>query len=267
MINCDILYLENLGGAFMAEVFKLPGSSYEEITKIIRAYSNVKNGQALSLADLAQMSGMDKTIISRNNGFLLQLKLITEGNKKAPTEICTTLGRAYNLGMTEQVSKIWFEIVKNDEFLNRMISTIQIKMEMPKQEFVNHIVFSSSNNNSNNARAGASAIIEILKLTQMIEENDGMITARKSSVVENSIISEKTQSVVEAKNQDNKKADSNIKEMNLPETGYYIQSYTCESGKFAKIIIPEDATEDDLFAFEDMLKIVLKRKFKLNSDL
>lgn len=249
----------------MAEVFKLPGSSYEEITKIIRAYSNVKNGQALSLADLAQMSGMDKTIISRNNGFLLQLGLITEGNKKAPTEMCITLGRAYNLGMTEQISKIWFEIVKNDEFLNRMILTIQIKTEMAKQEFVNHIVFSSSNNNSNNARAGASAVIEILKLTQMIEENDGMIVSGKSNAIEENVISEKSQNVVEIKNQEIKKVDSSIKEVNSFEAGYYIQSYTCESGKLAKIIIPEDATEDDLFALEDMLKIVLKRKFKLNS--
>lgn len=248
----------------MAEVFKLPGSSYEEITKIIRAYSNVKTGQALSLADLAQMSGMDKTIISRNNGFLLQLGLITEGNKKAPTEMCVTLGKAYNLGMTEQISKIWFEIVKNDEFLNRMISTIQIKTEMTKQEFVNHIVFSSSNNNSNNARAGASAVIEILKLTQMIEENDGMIISGKSNAVEENVISEKSQNAIEIKNQENKKADSNMKEVNSFEAGYYIQSYTCESSKLAKIIIPEDATEDDLFALEDMLKIVLKRKFKLN---
>ena len=246
----------------MAEIFKLPGSSYEEITKIIRAYSNVKHGQALSLADLAQMSGMDKTIISRNNGFLLQLRLITEGNKKAPTEMCITLGRAYNLGM---ISKIWFEIVRNDEFLNRMISTIQIKTEMSKQDFVNHIVFSSSNNNSNNARAGASAIIEILKLTQMIEENDGMIVSRKSNVVEESIVSEKIQNAQEIKIQEIRKVDSGVKETNLLEVGYYIQSYTCESGKLAKIIIPEDATEDDLFAFEDMLKIVLKRKFKLNS--
>lgn len=244
----------------MAEVFKLPGSSYEEITKIIRAYSNVKHGQALSLADLAQMSGMDKTIISRNNGFLLQLRLITEGNKKAPTEMCITLGRAYNLGITEQISKSWFEIVRNDEFLNRMISTIQIKTEMSKQDFVNHIVFSSSNNNSNNARAGASAIIEILKLTQMIEENDGMIVSGKSNVVEESVVNEKTQN-----EQEIRKADSGVKETNPLEVGYYIQSYTCESGKLAKIIIPEDATEDDLFAFEDMLKIVLKRKFKLNS--
>lgn len=249
----------------MAELFKLPGSSYEEITKIIRAYSNVKNGQVLSLEDLAQMSGMDKTIISRNNGFLLQIGLITKGNKKAPTEMCITLGKAYKLGITEQISKIWFEIVKNDEFLNRMISTIQIKTEMTKQEFVNHIVFSSSNNNSNNARAGASAVIEILKLTQMIEENDGMIVSGKSNAIEENVISEKSQNVVEIKNQEIKKVDNSIKEINSFEIGYYIQSYTCESGKLAKIIIPEDATEDDLFALEDMLKIVLKRKFKLNS--
>lgn len=248
----------------MSEVFKLPGSSYEEITKIIRAYSNVKTGQELSLADLAQMSGMDKTIISRNNGFLLQLKLITEGNKKAPTAMCVTLGKAYNLGITEQISKIWFEIVKNDEFLNRMISTIQIKSEMPKQEFINHIVFSSSNNNSNNARAGASAIIEILKLTQMIEENDGKIVSGRGDITDKVDIIEKPQNVLETKNQEIKKTDSGLKENILPEAGYYIQSYTCESGKFAKIIIPEDVTKDDLFAFEDMLKIVLKRKFKLN---
>lgn len=249
----------------MAEVFKLPGSSYEEITKIIRAYSNVKNGQAISLADLAQISGMDKTIISRNNGFLLQLRLITEGNRKTPTEMGITLGRAYNLGMTEQISKIWFEIVRNDEFLNRMISTIQIKTEMSKQEFVNHIVFSSSNNNSNNARAGASAIIEILKLTQMIEENDGMIVSGKSNDVVEGTVNERTQNETDIKSQEGRKADSSIKEANPLEAGYYIQSYTCESGKLAKIIIPEDATEDDLYAFEDMLKIVLKRKFKLNS--
>ena len=255
-----------IGGTYyMSEIYKLPGSSYEEIIKIIRAYSNVKNGQALSLADLAQMSGMDKTIISRNNGFLMQLQLITEGNKKAPTERCITLGRAYALGITEQISKTWFDIVKNDEFLNRMISTIQIKSEMSKQEFINHIVFSSSNNNTNNARAGASAIIEILKLTQMIEENDGKIVPSNGSVADKANMSDKSQNVLETKSQEVKKADSSIKEAGLSEVGYYIQSYTCESGKLAKIIIPEDSTEDDLFAFEDMLKIVLKRKFKLNS--
>lgn len=146
-----------------------------------------------------------------------------------------------------------------------MVSTVQIKSEMPKQEFINHIVFSSSNNNSNNARAGASAIIEILKLTQMIEENDGKIVSGKGNVADKVDISENNQNMLEKNDQEIRKSDSSIKENSLPEAGYYIQSYTCESGKLAKIIIPEDATEDDLLAFEDMLKIVLKRKFKLNS--
>mgnify|MGYP001074251118 CR=1 FL=1 len=60
-----------------------------------------------------------------------------------------------------------------------------------------------------------------------------------------------------------KNAENSIREIQNPEKEYYIQSYTCESGKAAKFIIPEDATEDDLLAFCDMLDIVLKRKFKI----
>ena len=154
----------------MADTYKLPGSSYEEIIKIIRAYGTAKNGVALSLADVAQASGIDKTIVSRNNGFLIQIRLITDGNKKSATETCINLGRAYGCGINDQIALIWNDIVKNDEFLNRMISTIQIKGKMSKQEFANHIVFSSSNNSTPSAKTGALAIIEILKLTQLMEK-------------------------------------------------------------------------------------------------
>ena len=67
----------------MSEIYKLPGSSYEELIKIIRAYAATsKNGAAVSLAEVAQSTGMNRTIISRNNGFLTQIKLVSEGNKK-----------------------------------------------------------------------------------------------------------------------------------------------------------------------------------------
>lgn len=247
----------------MAEIFKLPGSSYEELIKIIKAYSAVKNGFAATLKDLGQTTGMSTTVISRNNGFLVQIKLISEGNKKAPSDLCIKLGRAYQLNMMDQVVSVWNEIVKNDDFLSNMVSTIQIKGEMQKNDFVNHIVFSSSNSNTNNNRAGASAIIEILKIAQLIQEKEGKLVAGtvildiyetldahdgiKESLTEKAIETTKT----------------NDKEFNLSEKGYYIQPYTCESGKVAKFIIPEDATEDDLYAFYDMLHIVLKRKFKI----
>ena len=55
----------------MSESFKLPGSSYEELTKIIKAYSTGKIGVPMSLDAVAQTTGMDKTVVSRNNGFLV----------------------------------------------------------------------------------------------------------------------------------------------------------------------------------------------------
>ena len=66
----------------MADNFKLPGSSYEEIIKIIKAYSSGKEGQAQPLDAIAQASGIDRTIVSRNNGFLLQMQLLMEGAKE-----------------------------------------------------------------------------------------------------------------------------------------------------------------------------------------
>ena len=41
----------------MAEMYKLPGSSYEELIKIIKAYSLGKSGVAVSLDELVQATG------------------------------------------------------------------------------------------------------------------------------------------------------------------------------------------------------------------
>lgn len=53
----------------MAETFKLPASSLEEIIKIIQAYANEKEGILLSLDDITQSTGIPRTVVSGNNGF------------------------------------------------------------------------------------------------------------------------------------------------------------------------------------------------------
>jgi len=47
---------------------------------------------------------------------------------------------------------------------------------------------------------------------------------------------------------------------------YYIQRYTCENRIIAKIMIPQDATKDDLKGIRDMLDVVIKRHFKVESE-
>lgn len=160
----------------MADTFKLPGSSYDELVKIIKAYSTGKVGQPMSLDIISQTIGMDKTIVSRNNGFLVQLGLVSEGNKKSPTEIGQALGRAYNLNMINEVTKIWRDIIENNEFLTRMLSAIKIRQGMDKSSFINHILYSSGLNPNNNSKAGANTIIEIYKAAGLVTDNDGQIS-------------------------------------------------------------------------------------------
>lgn len=161
----------------MAENFKLPGSSYDEFTKIILAYASGKSGQPMSLDVVAQYASMDKTIVSRNNGFLVQCGLVSEGNQKAATELGIKLGRAYQLKMDTEISRIWRELIENDEFLTRMLSAIRIRKAMEKAAFINHIVYSSGASAGKNAKTGATTLVELLKVAGLVSEQDGQIIA------------------------------------------------------------------------------------------
>lgn len=44
---------------------------------------------------------------------------------------------------------------------------------------------------------------------------------------------------------------------------YYAQEYTCENGAIAKILIPEDATKDDVLGIREFIDVILKRKYKI----
>lgn len=158
----------------MAENYKLPGSSYEEFVKIVKAYSTGKVGIPMSLDTVAQTTGMD---VSRNNGFLVQLSLISDGNKKSPTQEGIDLGRAYSLKMDDQIVRIWKSLIEKDEFLSRMLSAIKIRNGMERTSFINHILYSSGSKNNNNTRAGASTIIEIFKIAGLVDETDEKIIA------------------------------------------------------------------------------------------
>lgn len=73
-----------------------------------------------------------------------------------------------------------------NEFLTRMLSAIKIRNGMERTEFVNHILYSSGSSTNNNTRTGASTIIEIYKVAQLITEDDGKIIAtERDTLVKN----------------------------------------------------------------------------------
>lgn len=39
---------------------------------------------------------------------------------------------------------------------------------------------------------------------------------------------------------------------------FYVQNYTCENGQLARLVIPENATKNDLMGLKELLEIILK---------
>lgn len=112
---------------------------------------------------------------------MVQVGLITEGNKKAATETGRALGRAYTSKITDEVDRIWKEIIAEVDFLNRMLSAVRIRNGMDRSSFINHIIYSSGLKDTKESRAGAGALIEIFKSVGVLLEVDGKLTVPDDS--------------------------------------------------------------------------------------
>lgn len=155
------------------ESFKLPGSSYEEISKIIQEYSKLT--RASSLDDVAQIVKMHVTAISRNNSFLSSIGIIEGEKLKNSTDIGKKLGRAMEYDNAYEISSTWREIVKANEFLSKMLSAIKIRRSMDTATFQSHIAYSAGKSKTTNTMAGAKAIIDLLLKAELIKEKDGQL--------------------------------------------------------------------------------------------
>ncbi len=126
------------------ETFRLPKSSYDELVKIIQAYGN--SGPAANLDEVAQTSAMDKTIISRNNAFLISVGIIEGGKAKGITEKGKSLAQALHYEVLEDIATRW-------------------------------LAYSAGETKSPGVMAGAGAVVQILKVAGVVKEQDGKLVA------------------------------------------------------------------------------------------
>ena len=160
-----------------AEKFKLPSSSYEELTKIIKAYGHFLEPAELSA--ISKLIGMDPTVISRNVGFLLELAILEPGKKKTVTSVGRTLAQALEHEMPDEIRKSWREIVSETDFLNKLITSIKIRNGMDEGTLQSHIAFSAGQPKKPAVMTGARTVMDILRASEMIREQDGKIILAK----------------------------------------------------------------------------------------
>ncbi len=164
--------------------FKLPGSSLDEVFKVVQGY--VSYGKTASLADIAKNTGMHESSISRNVGFLLSIGILQGGRDKSVTELGKNLGLALLHNVQEEIEAILSDIVAEDEFLKNVLAAVRIRKGMDESSLRSHIAYSAGLS-KNVSTAGTGAVIELLKRSGNLKAEDGKLVvsspiARPTSV-------------------------------------------------------------------------------------
>jgi len=105
--------------------------------KIIQAYGN--SGSEASLDEVARSAVMDKTIISRNNAFLVSVGIIEGGKAKGITEKGRRLSTALQHQQPNEISEHLREIVTTNDFLQKMLAAVSIRQGMEDSALQSHI--------------------------------------------------------------------------------------------------------------------------------
>jgi hypothetical protein len=161
------------------DVFKLPQSSYEEITKVIKAYGHLAS--EVGLEEVSRLTSLHTTIISRNVGFLLAIGLLTPGSKKAATDLGRGLARALEHEMPDEIRNSWRQVVQECDFLSKLIAAIKIRNGMDQQTLESHIAYSAGQPKKAAVMTGSRTVIEILRAAELIREAEGKFVAATTS--------------------------------------------------------------------------------------
>lgn len=153
------------------QTFALPGSSYEEVAKIIRSYGSFP--EPAGPAEVAGRIGTHPTIVSRNNKFLLNIKVVEGGNKKVLTDTGRRLAQALEHEMPDEITRYWRNIVENSDFLQSILAAVKIRKGMDPAALAAHIAYSAGAAKTKDALVGARTVVEILRAAGTVSEQDG----------------------------------------------------------------------------------------------
>ncbi|MBU0725405.1 MAG: hypothetical protein KJ904_11165 [Alphaproteobacteria bacterium] len=157
----------------MATEFNLPGSSFEEIEKILKGYSHAP--EQASLDQLSKLIGLHVTSISRNSKFLTDIGLIGGGMKKSTTDLGKRLGRALEHKQEPDTQSYWREAVQTNEKVSGLVTTVRIKGGMTEKDFSGHVLYVSGQKNTSSNRTGARCVVDVLLAANLLKEENGKL--------------------------------------------------------------------------------------------
>lgn len=159
----------------MAQEFRLPGSTYEELVNIIVAYGT--RDEASNPGDVGKLNSVHQSSVSRNNAFLTGIGILRGEREKLVTRRGRSLALALARKDGDEIRNNWRAVVSTSEFLQNVVSAVKLREGMLRPTVQAYIAHSAGQPRNNPVMTGAGALIEILKAANLLKEEAGELVA------------------------------------------------------------------------------------------
>lgn len=155
----------------MGDKLDLPYNGYDVISKILHAYA-LCGSKPVSLDEVASKAGMDRTVVSRNNGFLSSLGLISGGKSKILTEQGRAIAIALGHDLDEDIVQAWRKIILASPAMQAVLDMIQVQKTVAVDVLPAKIAATLGAPDSTMTRTGTNTLVEILKKSGLLVESE-----------------------------------------------------------------------------------------------
>ena len=150
------------------EKFNLPGSGFQVVVKLVKAYSHLRSAQ--DLKQFAAVAGVDADTVTRNNGFLISCGVITNTKRKEATPLGKELGLALDHEQPEAIAAAWKKVVDQNSTFHDFVTFVRNRGTVDADTLNSQICIITNQPKTKRSETGAGTVVNVLAAAGVIEE-------------------------------------------------------------------------------------------------
>jgi hypothetical protein len=153
----------------------LPGSSWDTVKRIIRAFSAAHNEENPKVEEIAQLAGVQRPVVSMNNNFLRSVGFVRVDQWKL-TDLGLRYALALEMGNDSMAAENLAELVRAQPILSQAVSVIRARGELKIDTLKAEVMVRLGVHQSDRRAQFVKPVLDMLQESGLVRMMDDTVT-------------------------------------------------------------------------------------------
>jgi hypothetical protein len=155
--------------------FAMPGSSWDMLKRIIKAYYAAQESKEITVESIAKLSGIVRPVISSNNNFLRSIGIVEQSRYKL-TPIGVRLAMGLSRDNASVITGALNEIIDKADKLKQIVKTVQARGTMNEDAFRVEMMLMLGLSEKSPGLSRLRTLMDLLYESKILIEREGKVS-------------------------------------------------------------------------------------------